>query len=435
MHTLSKVIADIREQIILFKPLNDGHPVWRRVEGSFLLVDIKDFLQAQGSYPYFYWKERDGAQEIGALGVVHEVSVIQPGMCTGMPGGMRYFGGVCFDPQRSGAEWEEFPSSWFVLPRIEIVRSKGSIKIAVHFRDGEDQDAAIAALESLREPFGPSAAEGMSGVREQDIPSTTGWAGSVRNVLKAIRDEEVSKVVLARRTDFTLNRECVALDVLRQLQLLTPRCFHVAVQVSSKAGFYAATPERLYKRSGLTIMSEAIAGTRPRGLTPQEDGLLKNELLASAKEAREHQFVVTAIQESLKDLTGSLAIDSAAPDVVQLTGGQHLVTGITGTLKPWVCDADILKRLHPTPAVAGFPTARALEQIRTLEAFSRGWYAGPVGWFGREGSEFSVAIRSGLVRGNKLSVFAGAGIVEGSDSAAEWDEVEHKISGILKVLL
>ena len=98
-----------------------------------------------------------------------------------------------------------------------------------------------------------------------------------------------------------------------------------------------------------------------------------------------------------------------------------------GTLKDGVTDAGLLEALHPTPAVGGYPRDRALGEIRDLEPFDRGWYAGPVGWIGAEASEFAVGIRSGLVRGRTLDLYSGAGIVAGSVPDEEWAEIEQKI--------
>jgi menaquinone-specific isochorismate synthase len=112
---------------------------------------------------------------------------------------------------------------------------------------------------------------------------------------------------------------------------------------------------------------------------------------------------------------------------MKLARGRHLRSKVRGTLEDGVTDAALLDAMHPTPAVGGHPRSEALEQIRTLEPFDRGWYAGPVGWIGQEASEFAVGIRSGLVRGRTLALFSGAGIVAGSVPEEEWAEIEQKI--------
>jgi menaquinone-specific isochorismate synthase len=113
--------------------------------------------------------------------------------------------------------------------------------------------------------------------------------------------------------------------------------------------------------------------------------------------------------------------------ILKLNQVQHLYTQCQGILKPDLTDADILPKLHPTPAVGGFPRTQALQLIEELEPFARGWYAAPVGWVGFDCAEFAVAIRSGLVDLDRLLLFAGAGIVIGSQPEAEWAEIENKI--------
>ena len=123
-----------------------------------------------------------------------------------------------------------------------------------------------------------------------------------------------------------------------------------------------------------------------------------------------------------------------APGILTLPNGHHLITRFQGQLKDGINDEDILQFLHPTPALGGTPRKEAMDMIRRLEGFSRGWYGAPIGYVGLDWAEFVVGIRSGLARGKNLSVFAGAGIVQGSEAAAEWDEVENKISNFIKII-
>ncbi len=113
---------------------------------------------------------------------------------------------------------------------------------------------------------------------------------------------------------------------------------------------------------------------------------------------------------------------------------RHLVTRFQGVLAPGITDGAILERLHPTAAVGGDPRAAALDAIAELENFDRGWYAAPVGWLARDAAEFAVAIRSAHCAGDRLTLFAGAGIVPGSDPAGEWEENERKLAPFLKAL-
>jgi menaquinone-specific isochorismate synthase len=126
--------------------------------------------------------------------------------------------------------------------------------------------------------------------------------------------------------------------------------------------------------------------------------------------------------------------NDAKPKVISIGNGHHLITPFEGKLKEDVSDEDILEALHPTPAVAGTPKDQALNTIRRTENFSRGWYAGPLGYVGLDWVEFVVGIRSGVVKGKELSVYAGAGIVKGSRPKDEWNEIENKISNFIKVI-
>jgi menaquinone-specific isochorismate synthase len=220
--------------------------------------------------------------------------------------------------------------------------------------------------------------------------------------------------------------------LLKHLKDQSPGCYHFCFQFSTNSAFLGATPERLYKRAQRTIKSEAIAGTRPRGTDDAQDQEYENQLLNSPKDLKEHQYVVDTINTALTPLCTALRSENQF-SLRKLEGSQHLVTSFEGELKEKVYDQDILDSLHPTPAVAGCPTDTALQTIRELEPFDRGWYAGPVGYVGFHQTEFAVAIRSGLVQGDQLSLYAGAGIVAGSTAQDEWDEIENKISNFIKV--
>ncbi len=126
--------------------------------------------------------------------------------------------------------------------------------------------------------------------------------------------------------------------------------------------------------------------------------------------------------------------EPSPPTILKLNHLQHLYNQLTGQLKEHIDDGDIINELHPTPAVGGFPREAALEQIGWLEPFDRGWYAAPVGWISEDAAEFVVAIRSGLVAGQQLHLYSGAGIVEGSSPSKEWEEIENKISNFIKTL-
>lgn len=353
---------------------------------------------------------------------------------------IRYYGGLRFDAAAGSsserAAWTSFGTYRFVLPRFEVVEEEERTVLACNLVLPRDAQSAEALLESIRGLSFPSATEGASlpePTDRWDRPQKAEWTHMVRWALEAIREKRLDKVVLARRVGLSLDAPVDPLAVLQQLKTATPGCFHFALRPADGPTFLGAPPERLFRRRGAEVMSEAVAGTRERGETAEEDAALREELLTSAKERREHAFVQEAILSDLEGLCTS--VDSPdTPSELALARGRHLHAHLTGTLRPEVSTVELLDALHPTPAVGGVPTRAALRAIREQEPFDRGWYAGPVGWIGPDAAEFAVAIRSGLVDPSRLALFSGAGIVEGSVPEREWDEIEQKIGDFAAVL-
>ena len=143
------------------------------------------------------------------------------------------------------------------------------------------------------------------------------------------------------------------------------------------------------------------------------------------------------MEDAIRSTLDALCTSTRMPQhrtEMRLSKGRHLHSRIEGRLREGVSTARLLTALHPTPAVGGVPTGAALDLIRECEDFDRGWYAGPVGWIGADDAEFAVAIRSGLVEDDRLSLYSGAGIVRGSEPEAEWDEIEQKIENFLSLV-
>lgn len=265
-----------------------------------------------------------------------------------------------------------------------------------------------------------------------DRPGFPGWREIVEEALSTFDRGDLGKVVLARRTELEFSGDVDAALLAERLEAATPGCFHFYVEPEKGTVFLGASPERLFRREGRAIESEAVAGTRPRGASEADDAELRDELLASEKDLSEHAYVRTSIDEALGVLCEELEVGQDISEM-KLARGWHLRSRVRGTLREGVTDADVLCALHPTPAVGGYPKSGAVEKIRDLEPFDRGWYAGPVGWIGPEGAEFAVGIRSGLMRGRSLALYSGAGIVSGSAPQDEWAEIEGKIGDFTRI--
>jgi len=323
-----------------------------------------------------------------------------------------------------------------VLPRFELVETESDLRLVCNLvlpRDTDREAAIVEALDALALPVPEDRTPLPRPYHRQDVPDHEGWTRMIRWALDAIGGDALDKVVLARRVALALGESIDPLLVLNHLETATPGCYHFAVRPADGPAFVGASPERLFRREGQNVVSEAVAGTRPRGDTEVEDEALRKELLQSPKERREHAFVEDAIRSDLEQVCTSVRSPDGTGELA-LARGRHLHSRLTGTLHPDTATTDLLEVLHPTPAVGGVPTDNAVAAIRAQEPFDRGWYAGPVGWIGRDAAEFAVGLRAGLVEESQIALFSGAGIVEGSTPDREWEEIEQKIGDFAAIM-
>lgn len=275
-----------------------------------------------------------------------------------------------------------------------------------------------------------------SGVNSEPIVmprlSGTNYREAVRAGLVAIASGELSKVVVAHAITLSAAQAWQVSTTLRQLQQLYADCTCFCWQNSQGQAFLGASPESLVTLRNGWLRTEAVAGSAPRGTTPEQDQHLAATLLSSEKERREHEVVVTTLRDRLASL-GLTVPAPLPPQVRQLSTIQHLHTTLSAPSNLHILDA--IATLHPTPAVAGAPADAACRYIAQTESFERGLYAAPMGWLDREGNGDSiVAIRSALINGSSAHLYAGAGVVEGSDPDREWAEVLLKLQVLLKAL-
>ncbi len=350
--------------------------------------------------------------------------------------GARYYGGARFDPlRRPEEEWAAFGAYRFVLPRFELHAADGETILTCNLvlpRDVGNASEILEQIEDLTLPEGEPRATLPTPVSRVDRPDLPGWRQNIGRALAAFSEGRLGKIVLARRVEFGFDGDLDPTLLLGSLQAATPGCFHFYAEPEDGVAFLGASPERLFRRDGSSVVSEAVAGTRPRGTSLENDIGLRDDLMRSAKDRAEHSYVRIGIGETLAPLCEEFEIEEVVSDM-KLARGRHLRSRVRGTLREGVTDAVLLDALHPTPAVGGHPRVEALQEIKDLEPFDRGCYAGPVGWIGDEASEFAVGIRSGLVRGRTLDLFSGAGIVAGSMPDEEWAEIEQKIGDFIGV--
>jgi isochorismate synthase len=249
---------------------------------------------------------------------------------------------------------------------------------------------------------------------------------------REVREGLLKKVVLARGVKVRATGFDAA-DTLRRLRADYPTCTLFAI-VRGDRCFLGATPERLVRVRGGEVNAMALAGSAPRGETEEEDRRFGAMLLAGPKDRLEHAVVVEVLREALTTVCTSVSV-AEAPTLLRFRNVQHLHTPIVARLRGRSTVLDLVRLLHPTPAVGGVPREKALQWIGRHEGLDRGWYAGPVGWIDRAGEgEFAVAIRSALVRRDEATLFAGCGIVGDSDPDQEYAESGLKLRPMLSAL-
>lgn len=369
----------------------------------------------------------------------------RPGNGTPPP---RFHGGFSFrDDEVAEGVWEAFPAARFILPAIELERTESGARLVVQqLVSGEGDDDAVReglrkTLSSLRrevegEGVAPAAPHtNGAGVARRPSHRESFEAG-VRSILASIRGGELRKAVLARTLDLELPAALDPVEVLGRLRAADPSAHLFLLEPEAGRVLLGAAPEVVASLRDGVMRCTAVAGSVGRADDPVEDRRLGERLLASAKDREEQDL-------TLREMLGQLAPRSLGPvetdpepGLLVLPRIQHLETRIRATVAAGETVLTLLGALHPTPAVCGLPRDRALEVLRRIEPFRRGWYAGPVGWFDGAGEgEFVPALRSAVGGGRQWRLFAGAGIVPGSDPAMEWEETEMKMQSALRALL
>jgi menaquinone-specific isochorismate synthase len=255
------------------------------------------------------------------------------------------------------------------------------------------------------------------------------WLEAVAEALDVIDAGSVEKVVLARDHALWSKQPFDPQRTVTQLHHRFPECFTFLVE-----GLVGASPELLVRLDGLEVSSQVLAGSARRGDDASEDDLLGKELQASAKNQHEHALAAASVGRVLGEVCRRID-RPATPDILRLANVQHLATRFNGTLDQPRHVLDLVGALHPTAAVGGTPTGKAMDLIRRLEKMNRGRYAGPVGYFDVAGDgEFAIALRCAELAGARARLFAGSGLVTGSVPEEELEETRLKLRAMLSAL-
>ncbi len=333
--------------------------------------------------------------------------------------------------------WSDFSFNDWFIPRFVFLKYEEKFFLIINVLPGESEINVLSEYGSISETaFG--AGSGFAGgsplpklefVSEIDLNN---WNGKIKSALKLIENGSVSKIVISRFVKNNLVNDVNYYGLISRLSENFPFCTVFGYH-SKNSFFFGATPETLFNVNRSSLETDALAGSISRGKTIYEDEKLANELLASDKNLREHRNVVEFILSKLEAHAKTIAYNDT-PKIRKLRNIQHLWTPIKAELYDDANILSLLYDLHPTPAVCGSPKETAYEKIHEIENFERGLFTGVVGWFNFDNiADFSVAIRSALIKNNELYAYAGCGIVKGSDAKEEFAETKLKLKPILSL--
>lgn len=362
----------------------------------------------------------------------------------GLPAGAGpvWLGGFAFDPEGGGsATWSSFEPGSLFLPEVSICRSGEGAFLTVNAivgpgddaeRRGAELGARLAGLRAdatlpLLDPH-PTARPEISSARPPRA-----FEDAVERATARIAAGEMQKVVLAREVIVSAAAAHDPASVFGAMRDQFPACFCFCAG-TPEAAFIGASPELLVRRSGAGVSTVALAGSTRRSSDPAVDDHLGERLMRSDKDRREHRIVAERIVRRLRP--HAVWVETGTePAIVKVANIQHLATPVIAQLAEPRSAIELAGMLHPTPAVGGEPWPDAEPALRELEQLDRGWYAAPIGWMdATEDGEFCVALRSALLRDRAAHLFAGVGVVAGSDPESELAETETKLQAMLPLV-
>ncbi|MGY2290559.1 isochorismate synthase [Pseudomonas sp. SDO528_S397] len=346
------------------------------------------------------------------------------------------FAGFAFDKNKPRTPlWRDFPDAALTLPGFELQHHRDKTRLVVNVLVEQRSDCRRLAL-ALTHQWAEILARALPAAHTTppayvrlSMPHL--WKQDVSHAVRRIQYSSLKKVVLARAQKVPAAEPLHV--VMQRLLDKQPQAYLFAFARDTSC-FVGASPECLLSVRDQHLHTMALAGSAPRSSDARRDASLGEQLLASEKDNAEHAMVVASLRECLAHHCSDLQV-APHPRLHKLAHIQHLLTPVQGRLKPGNSLLGIAECLHPTPAVGGFPREAALDYIRTREQLDRGWYAGPVGWLNDQGDgEFAVALRCALLEGGRATLFAGCGLVSGSDPESEYRESDLKMQTMREVL-
>lgn len=351
------------------------------------------------------------------------------------------FGGFTFDTDNmTDGEWSGFPQSYFTVATFQLMMKNDRAYVTIHLITNEEQAAPqFEALRKERDRLIHAAQ--VKELKTYPKPHITAFSEpykeeylqTIDTVTAKIRAKEAEKVVIARSLALQFEEKVSSPQILSHVANEQPESYLFALEHGDML-FFGASPERLVKVEEGRAYSSCVAGSIRRGTTAEQDEALGTELLNDAKNRGEHHYVVEMISDIFTKHCTTIKV-AQQPKLLKIRDIQHLYTPVEGQLTTGATILQLVKDLHPTPALGGVPREHSMQIIRELEPMNRGLYAAPIGWLDADGNgEFAVAIRSAALLHDKAYLYAGGGIVAHSEAQSEYEETLVKFRPMLRAL-
>ena len=335
--------------------------------------------------------------------------------------------------------WRDFPPSRWVVPAVALTSQGGGARVALVVPAAPSSNAAALAAR-YRRLLGVLDARGAPSrslprlASSRSLPSEARWLSLAERLVRSISRGDLKKVVLSRSVALRFAGVVPPSAVVERLASLNPGATPFAVKRRG-AVFLGATPESLFTAKGGRVEVDCLAASSSRSDDAASDDLLGEQLLGDRKSGTEHRLVVQAAVAALSPMSSTLEAPRS-PVLKKLATIQHLYTPLRATLLKGVDAWAVARALWPNPAIAGEPREGAVRWIQSSEELDRGWFSGVVGVVDAYGGEASLAvgIRSGIVRGRDATIYAGVGVVEGSEPRLELEETGWKLAVMRRAL-
>ena len=430
IYTFSKAVDRV-EVMSLFHVFNEEKAYFCNQDRSFEVFLAGKLQEVSGSIQELRAKSKEVFSE-----VIYFKESISPVL----------LGGISFD-SKSDEVWKDGNTSSFYLYVIQISKKESKWFLSINRVVANDENPNLNALNDELMSIWKGVKRRLTKIvvkqgqksggkveKRQSTSEKESWKNDVKQILRQINEKNVLKVVLSRKLEVSLSNHSI-LRTFGKIRESNQNTFVFYIETKNRTCFVGASPELLIGKVKNKIKTMALAGSMPKAESPEKDIVNQRLLLESEKNLDEHKVVVDMMRDTLLSCTKNLRVEEN-PRLLNLGYIHHLKTEITAEVNSGIDIFTLLEKLHPTPALGGMPRKKALKLISKLEEHARGWYGSPIGYIDSDlNGEFTVAIRSAVLEDNKAHIYAGAGIVQGSDPEEEWNETEKKFQPILNALI